>query len=149
MYSTLWPHLLGRFQQFRTTDFYPWASLLKMKFLVGHGGLLVALFTWDDCLETLLWVETSFLLILPWQLLFEQDMRALGQVCSTTTSMLARSAFYLNLFRKLFQGEVCLKLYGTPYGLFTKGEKGKIIGSSIKVSLKHKENMDFECIEFS
>ena len=63
--------------------------------------------------------------------------------------LVARSAFYLNLFRKLFQGEVCLKLYGTPYGLFTKGAKGKIIGSSIKVSLKHKENIDFECIEFS
>ena len=61
----------------------------------------------------------------------------------------ARSAFYLNLFRQLFQGEVCLKLYGNPYGLFTKGAKGKIIGSSIKVSLKHKENMDFECTDFS
>ena len=64
--------------------------------------------------------------------------------------LVARSAFYLNLFRKLeVKCEVCLKLYGTPYGLFTKGAKGKIIGSSIKVSLKHKENMDFECTEFS
>ena len=63
--------------------------------------------------------------------------------------LVARSAFYLNIFRQLFQGEVCLKLHGTPYGLFTKGAKGKIISSSIKVSLKHKENMDFECTEFS
>ena len=63
--------------------------------------------------------------------------------------LVARSAFYLNLFRQLFQGEVCIKLHGTPYGLFTKGAKGKIIGSSIKVSLRHKENMDFECTEFS
>ena len=85
--------------------------------------------------------------------------------------LVGRFAFYLDLLHRLFEGEVCLQLCGTPYGLFTKGamagswvllhpantrfaehvpaEKGKIIGSSIKVSLKHKENMDFDCSEFS
>ena len=33
----------------------------------------------------------------------------------------ARCAFYLNLLHQLFEGEVCLQLCGTPYGLFTKG----------------------------
>ena len=75
----------------------------------------------------------------------------------------------LILLHQLFQGEVCLQLCGTPHGLLQRGQwlvvgfcctllihvlqnvwpqSGKIIGSSIKVSLKHKENMDFECSEF-
>ena len=60
--------------------------------------------------------------------------------------LVARSAFYLNLFRQLFQGEVVLSCMELHMGF---GAKGKIIGSSIKVSLKQKENMDFECTEFS
>ena len=51
-----------------------------------------------------------------WQPLFEQDMRASGQVCCATTSMLP-----LILLHQLFQGEVCLHLCGTPHGLFTNG----------------------------
>ena len=48
-----------------------------------------------------------------------QSRRAvLPRRCSPSV---ARCAFYLNLLHHLFQGEVCLQLYGTPYGLFTEG----------------------------
>ena len=73
----------------RAMDFSPWASLLKMKLLVGHGGILVALFTCNDCIETFLlmsWLILSFNTVLAAPI--EQDMRASGQVCCATTSML-------------------------------------------------------------
>ena len=116
----------------------------------------------------------SFLLLLRWQPLFEQGMRALGQVCHANTSMLPlslhavhfTSIFSTSFFRVKFVFS-CVELH---IGFLQRGQwlvvgfcctllihvlqnvcpqSGKIIGSSIRVSLKHIENMDSHCSEVS
>ena len=97
-----------------------------MKFVVGHGGVLVALFTRDDCVESFYLMGRSVL----------SSINALvtpgaGVLCyhDDAPPFVARCAFYLNLLYHLFQDEVSLQLYGTPYGLsFTKRA---MAGSSI------------------
>ena len=92
-------------------------------------------------------------------------MRASGQVCCATTSMLP-----LILLHQLFQVKFVYSCVELHMGFLQRGQwlvvwfcctllihvlqnvrpqSSIIIGSSIKVSLKHEENMDFECSEFS
>ena len=101
-------------------------------------------------------------------------MRASGQVCRATTSMLPLSLHAVH-FTSIFSTSFlrvkfvfsCVELH---IGFLQRGQwlvvgfcctllihvlqnvrpqSGKIIDSSIKVSLKHKKNMDFDCYEFS
>ena len=97
-----------------------------MKFLVGHGGILVALFTWDDCVETFLLMGR---LVLSFNTALAAPIRTgyegigAGVPCYhfDAPPLVARCTFYLYLLYKLFEGEVCLQLCGAPYRLFTKG----------------------------
>ena len=97
-----------------------------MKFLVGHGGILVALFTWDDCVEAFLLMGR---LILSFNAALAAPIRTgyegigAGVPCYhfDAPPLVARCAFYLDLLHKLLEGEVFLQSCGTPYGLFTKG----------------------------
>ena len=108
-----------------------------------------------------------------WQPLLGYEGIGVSVLCYhvDASPFVARCAFYLDLLYHLFQDEVCLQLYGTPCGPFLRRGKwlvvgfyctllirflhkvcpqsGKIIGSSIKVSLNHEENMDFEYTESS
>ena len=118
MYNALWPHLLRRFLHFRGQRIFPlgqvfsrWITLLATVVFWWHCSYVITAKR-----HSYLWVGSSFPLILRWQALFEQDMRASEQVCCATMSMLP-----LILLHQLFQGEFCLQLCGTPYGLFTKG----------------------------
>ena len=146
----------------------------RMKFLVGHSGILVALFTCDDCIETFIlmsWLILSFNTVLAAPIRTGYEGIRAGVSCYhfDARPLVACCAFYLDLLHQLFQGEVYLQLCGTPYGLFTKGamagswfcctllihvlqnvcpKSGKIIGSSINVSLKDIGNMNFDCSEF-
>ena len=145
-----------------------------MKFLVGHSGILVALFTCDDCIETFIlmsWLILSFNTVLasPIRTGFEGIRPGVSCYHFDARPLVACCAFYLDLLHQLFQGEVYLQLCGTLYGLFTKGAMagswgllhpantrfaecvpavGKIIGFSINVSLKDIKNMNFDCSEF-
>ena len=102
-------------------------------------------------------------------------MRALGQACCATTTMLPlslhavhfTSIFSTTFFRMKFlfscmelrMGSVLrrgqwlvVRFCCTLLIRFLQNvcpQSGKIIRSSIKVLLKHEENMDFECTEFS
>ena len=97
-----------------------------MKFLVGHGGILVALFTRDDCVEAFLLMGR---LILSFNTALAASIRTgyegigAGVPCYhfDAPPLVARCTFYLDLLYKLFEGEVCLQLCGAPYRLFTKG----------------------------
>ena len=158
---------------YRATDFSPWASLLKMKFVVGHGDVLVALFTWDDCIESFFlmgWSVLSFInaLAAPIRISGHWGRRVvLPRRCSPfccTLCILPQSSL------PPFLGCSLSSVVWNSVWAFTKGawlvvgfcctllirflpnvcpQSGKIIGSSIKVSLKNEENMDFECTEFS
>ena len=102
-------------------------------------------------------------------------MKALGQACCATTTMLPlslhavhfTSIFSTTFFRmkflfscmELLMGSVLrrgkwlvVRFCCTLLIRFLQNvcpQSGKIIRSSIKVLLKHEENMDFECTEFS
>ena len=139
-----------------------------MKFLVGHGVILVALFTWDDCLETFLLMGR---LILSFNTALAAPIRTgyegigAGVPCYhfDAPPLVARILSFLRV-KFVFS---CVELH---IGFLQRGQwlvvgfcctlliqvlqnvwpqSGKIIGSSIRVSLKHKENMDFDCSEFS
>ena len=118
-----------------------------MKFLVGHSGILVALFTCDDCIETFIlmsWLILSFNTVLasPIRTGYPHIIRA-GVLCYhfDALPLVVCCAFYLDLLHQLFQGEVYLQLCGTPYGLFTKGA---MAGSWV---LLHPANTRFaECV---
>ena len=118
-----------------------------MKFLVGHSGILVALFTCDDCIETFIlmsWLILSFNTVLasPIRTGYPHIIRA-GVLCYhfDARPLVVCCAFYLDLLHQLFQGEVYLQLCGTPYGLFTKGA---MAGSWV---LLHPANTRFaECV---
>ena len=96
-----------------------------MKFLVGHSGILVALFTCDDCTETFIlmsWLILSFNTVLAAPIRTGYEGIRAGVSCYhfDARPLVACCAFYLDLLHQLFQGEVYLQLCGTPYGLFTK-----------------------------
>ena len=144
-----------------------------MKFVVGHGGVLVALFTWDDCIESFFlmgWSVLSFInaLATPIRISGHWGRRVvLPRRCSPfccTLCILPQSSL------PPFLGCSLSSVVWNSVWAFTKGawlvvgfcctllirflqnvcsQSGKIIGSSIKVSLKNEENMDFECAEFS
>ena len=97
----------------------------RMKFLVGHSGILVALFTCDDCIETFIlmsWLILSFNTVLAAPIRTGYEGIRAGVSCYhfDARPLVACCAFYLDLLHQLFQGEVYLQLCGTPYGLFTK-----------------------------
>ena len=144
-----------------------------MKFVVGHGGVLMALFTWDDCVESFLLIGQSVLssinaLVAPIRIWGHRDRRVvLPRRCSPfccTLCILPQSS------QPPFLGWSLSSVVWNSVWAFTKGawlvvkfcctllirffqnvcpQSGKIIGSSIKVPLKNEENMDFECTEFS
>ena len=117
-----------------------------MKFLVGHSGILVALFTCDDCIETFIlmsWLILSFNTVLASPIRTGYEGIRAGVSCYhfDARPLVACCAFYLDLLHQLFQGEVYLQLCGTPYGLFTKGA---MAGSWV---LSHPANTCFaECV---
>ena len=146
-----------------------------MKFLVGHGGILVALFTRDDCVEAFLLMGR---LILSFNAALAAPIRTgyegigAGVPCYhfDAPPLVARCTFYLDLLYKLFEVKFVFSCVELHIGFLQRGQwlvvgfcctlliqvlqnvwpqSGKIIGSSIRVSLKHKENMDFDCSEFS
>ena len=88
-----------------------------MNFLVGHGGVLVAFFICDNCVEIfplMGWLVLSFNTAFAGPIRTGYEGIGAGVLCYHFDAPLI-------LLHQLFQGEVCLQLCGTPHGLFTKG----------------------------
>ena len=98
-------------------EFLPWENLSKMNFLVGHGGVLVALFICDNCVETfhiMGRLVLSFNTALAAPIWTGYKGIGAGVLCYHFDASPHSSP-------PAFSGEVCLQLCGTPHGLFTKG----------------------------